>query len=61
MGTVDFEFVKKTAQAAGAKKWAIQKWRQRGIPISWQIKLMKLEPGVFSFQQFEKFNQSKSS
>jgi hypothetical protein len=58
MGTIDFDKVKQIAGAAGATKWAIQKWRQRGIPINWQVALMKREPGMFTFNQFETFNSS---
>lgn len=56
MAKIEFTKIKEVAEAAGAKKWAIQKWRQRGIPIRWQVKLMVKEPGAFSFHQFDSFN-----
>lgn len=62
MGTnIDFEKVKQVASEAGAGKWAIQKWRQRGIPVNWQVKMMKTEPGAFTFSQFDKFNDGRPS
>lgn len=43
--------IEDTAEQLGASRVAIYKWRVRGVPAEWKIKLV--EAGGFSFDDFE--------
>ena len=34
-----WQTIDRVAGSLGAKEWALKKWRQRGVPLMWQIKI----------------------
>ena len=44
--------ISEAAKTLGAKSHAILKWRQRGVPPKWQIKLNLHTDGALSFEDF---------
>lgn len=41
------------AERMGAGKWQIQKWRQRGVPHKWKIKIFEASNGAISFADMD--------
>jgi hypothetical protein len=47
--------IEATALTLGATKAAIRKWRLRGIPSSWQLKLFQAPGNRFSINDLQNF------
>lgn len=54
---VSMKDIQTLALKNGAGEWAVKKWvvRKR-VPLEWQVKLMKAEPGFLSFSDFERIH-----
>lgn len=49
-----FEDIQRHAIQLNVGKWAIQKWRQRGVPENWQIKIAQASAGFITFADFQR-------
>jgi len=49
------------AKALGAGRHTILKWRQRGVPYKWQIKLNRHTDGALSFDDFARVESSNEA
>jgi hypothetical protein len=52
--------IEDAAQALGARRAAVFKWRVRGIPASWKLKLLKIEASGFSDADLDDFAPPRS-
>ena len=50
---VKWKTIDELAASEGVAKETRKKWRVRGVPSAWRIKLVRLHPGLFSFEDFE--------
>jgi len=46
--------VEDTAARLGANRMTVLKWRERGIPKDWQIRLFEANPRRFKFSELAK-------
>lgn len=46
--------VEAAAERLGAKRFAVLKWRQRGIPADWKLKLITDPDTSFSFDDLDR-------
>lgn len=52
--------VEAAAERLGANRAAVFKWRQRGIPSEWQIKLFEEDPRRFKFSDLARLTPDNS-
>lgn len=48
-----WRMIETLAEAQGASAAARKKWRSRGVPAAWQIKLVSASSGLLSFSDFQ--------